>query len=617
VTEVAATIAVERRPPLRGITLLLPVWGHRHLALFLDAALPSLLWPGNLPALSGALPCEFVVMTGSDEVETLVAHPNWHRLERLCPVRIVTIDDLISDASYAVTMTLAYAQAIRAVGPALLDTGFLFLAADFLFADGALAAVLARLQAGASGVLAGNFQIEAAVGGTWPGGPVAADAPMAPRPLLRWSLDHLHAATRRAVVNADYRHDDSANRLFWRIDDTALLGRFYLLHMIGIRPEVSDFTIGAASDYSFIPELCPSGRVVVLTDSDEYFVTEMQGDVGDGEDKTGPELFDPRAVAAGLSRWTTVGHREHAQHTLLFHAADLPLALTERRAEADAAIAAIAEHLSPVPQPHRDHPYWIGGMALRRATTGRGGPPLGPGLRGAATRLWWRFRLAGFGRPPDLRPWHPRWPDFVAAGHWLGRGGAVLILSDEPHSFAAWAARFAAEAISLPRERLDSSAGRRHIVAAGPFDRCLVVLPDGGADIADSIGLLGSVLKPGGEIIVLAIKDLRDDPAVLDPANLTALECGLRATGWAMQSSRLAAGPVRRAVQQALVDVARATRRAAKPAAALAFFACGFLAFLSFACNQIAVRTAARRNVGRCSSAIFVLRRPAGPPCSP
>jgi len=46
--------------------------------------------------------------------------------------------------------------------------------------------------------------------------------------------------------------------------------------VIAIRPEVTDFLTGSSWDYSFVPEMCPSGNVVALTDSDEYLVVEMQ-----------------------------------------------------------------------------------------------------------------------------------------------------------------------------------------------------------------------------------------------------------------------------------------------------------------------------------------------------
>lgn len=595
------------RPALGRIRLVLPVWGGRHLDLFLNTALPTLLWPGNVPSLAAALPCEFVVMTGSDDAEALVSHPNWQLLARLCPVRTVVIDDLLSDASYAVTMTLAYAAAIRATGKAMLDTGFIFLAADFLVADGSLAAVLARLRAGASGVLAGNYQVAAdALAG---GAPFTADAPVTSRALVRWSLGRLHSETRRAIVNAGYRYASSANRLFWRLDDETLLGRFYLMHMIGIRPEVADFTIGAACDYSFIPELCPSGKVVAITDSDEYFCTEMALSAAERVAEEGGEAFDPRRVAADLSRWTTAQQRANARHTILFHAAEIP-SRADLRDEADSVIDAISKHLSTAPQPHRDHPYWIGGTALRRATTGRPDPEQGHRRRGAATRLWWRMRLAGFGRPPDLRLWHPRWADFAALRARLD--GTVLILSDEPRSFAGWAARLVRNPVSLPRNGFETPARFRRVDAAGPFDRCLLVLPvDGGESLDRLLDFFHRHLQPGGDIMILVIQDLRDDPGSLDPARMTAIEARLRRTGWPMQASYAAAGRSSRRVQQALVDSARATRQASGLMAALGFVACGFLALSNLAVNLVAGPVPVRPARRACSSALFVLRPPA------
>ena len=78
---------------------------------------------------------------------------------------------------------------------------------------------------------------------------------------MQWSLAHLHPATVANIVNARLSHNAHTNRLFWRVDQNTLLGRFYLMHMIAIRPEIADFVVGASCDYSFIPEMCPSGNV--------------------------------------------------------------------------------------------------------------------------------------------------------------------------------------------------------------------------------------------------------------------------------------------------------------------------------------------------------------------
>jgi hypothetical protein len=62
---------------------------------------------------------------------------------------------------------LAYAEAIRAAGRAMLDTCFLFLVSDYIVADGSLASVLARVRAGAGAVLVGNFQVTAEEAMPW------------------------------------------------------------------------------------------------------------------------------------------------------------------------------------------------------------------------------------------------------------------------------------------------------------------------------------------------------------------------------------------------------------------------------------------------------------------
>ena len=78
---------------------------------------------------------------------------------------------------------------------------------------------------------------------------------------MRWAMDHLHPMTLANMVNFTLCHSIHSNRLFWRVDDNTLIGRFYLMHMVCIRPELKDFVVGSSCDYSFIPEMCPSGNV--------------------------------------------------------------------------------------------------------------------------------------------------------------------------------------------------------------------------------------------------------------------------------------------------------------------------------------------------------------------
>ena len=61
-----------QRSPPRAVRLLLPVWGYRYVKQFLDCSLPTMLAPGNVPALAGMLPCTFVLLTSTDDAELLI-----------------------------------------------------------------------------------------------------------------------------------------------------------------------------------------------------------------------------------------------------------------------------------------------------------------------------------------------------------------------------------------------------------------------------------------------------------------------------------------------------------------------------------------------------------------
>ena len=195
---------IANRSPLSAIKVLMPVWGSRYVRQFLEFCLPTMLAPGNIPALARRLPCTFVVMTSQRDEFLIRHHPAWHRLAEICDVEVQLIDDLITDGNHSTTITLAFTRAVRESGPQMLDTCFIFLVCDYLMADGALAHVLTRIQAGSSGVLACNFQIVAEDAIPFLRrriDPTRIEISLPPRELLRWALGHLHSATAANIVN--------------------------------------------------------------------------------------------------------------------------------------------------------------------------------------------------------------------------------------------------------------------------------------------------------------------------------------------------------------------------------------------------------------------------------
>ena len=465
---------IERRHALRleargaptAARVLIPVWGYDFVRKFLDRSLPTLLAPGNLPAIAAVLPTEFIFLTSEHDKTHIREHPAYGRLATVCAVRFHEIDDLVMQGNHSTTLTLAYAREIKRSGRAALDTCFFFLVSDYLMADGSLAAVLARMQAGASAVQVGNFQTVEDEGGEWLDRHLAAGAgavALPARELMRWALTCTHPATIANTVNNPVCHNKHTNRLFWRVDDNTLIGRFYLMHMICIRPELTNFVIGASCDYSFVPEMCPSDNVVTIGDSDEYLAIEVQPrDHETGYINWGPA--SPRDLAISLSEWTTARHRLNVHDTIIYHADELPASLSCVMDEATRFISKVSKELPLTPQPHRDHPYWRGAIAALEAA--KHASPATENQWAISGRSWRSIasRLSEVGpivcgRPPDVKRGHPRWGDFsrhrAAIEATIAEvGPRWLIASTSGTVFTDWVAKRLPQAIRLPLRRL-------------------------------------------------------------------------------------------------------------------------------------------------------------------
>ena len=551
------TTSAPRAAP-RQIRCLLPLWGEVYIERFLRAALPSWLAPGNLPALAAHLPTEMVLLTSAGDVQFFQKNMGFQKIKSILPVQFHIIDHLITGNNYSITITLSYIEAMKALGADMLDTCFFYLVADYIIADGSLAYVLSRMMAGYDAVQVGNFQVTEKTAKPWQAGQITtlpewADAlpprellrrgqrwvrkspeviAVPPRQLLRWALRHLHPATVANTVNFGIIRNIYPNRLFWRADGCTLIGRFFLMHMICIRPQIMDFTIGASCDYSFVTEMCPGGNVEIITDSDNYLVIEMQPHSHESNFvRPGPHKSE-RGLVRSLSEWTTEQHRRNAQTTVVFHTDELPDNLPAIIAEADKFIARILRKLRPVPQPYRDHFYWRGSVASFREATGArltadeklftlGYITFAHGrlslLRTAAARLASRL----FGNPPQASRWYPRFRDYAPVadaleGYWSGVSpdAKLLLLSERATIFTVGLPDISAH---VTRVRTSQFAHRRVstlINLPSQVDVCLVELTE------DDVGLIDRVVKrieprmrDGGTLLIsLLIRNVTDNP---------------------------------------------------------------------------------------------------------
>lgn len=469
-----------RQPPLRGnrpppsrIEVIVPVWGHAYVRQFLDFSLPTLLAEGNVPALAGQLPTRFVVLTSQEDQAELHADSCLSGLRRVCNVDIRSIDHLIADGNYSTTITLALTDAVVRSGNAMLDTCFFFLVSDYVVANNSLANVLVRMQQGFSAVQVGNFQVDRRDALPWlieraMASPISLR--LEPREMLHWAFAHLHATTLANTLNVPFNHNTHTNRLFWRVDSSTMIGRFYLRHPICVRPERTDFVIGSSVDYSFIPELCPSQHITAITDSDEYLVVELQ-DPGHEGGFLRIGSLSTAALAKSLSEWTTIGHRDNVRDLHIYHCSGPPPTIRRVAEESEQFISQVNRRLKRRPQPQRGHPYWRGAISAfcqspARHTVARQLPQIYgvPKTRWSPRVWWWGGRHLLGGRPPEVFPWHPRWPDYQvilreAAPHRADETQSVVLVSN----------RFTADARLLP-DRHEPHIVRPAALLAGLHD---------------------------------------------------------------------------------------------------------------------------------------------------
>jgi hypothetical protein len=559
--------AASNKRAVKQITLLMPVWGYQFIGRFLEFCLPTLLAPNNIPAIARAKPCRFVLLSSVADEPIIRSHPAWQKLERHCACEIRSIDDLITQGNHTATITLAFERVLRQSGDAMRDTCFIFLMSDYLVADGSLKTVLRKIETGAGVVLAGNFQI------------IAEDAApllrqrldlgsheivLPPRDLVRWSLAHLHPATVANIVNFGLIHNAHSNRLFWRVDENCLIGRFYLMHPIAIHPETSDFVVGSSWDYSFVPELCPSGNIAALTDSDDYLVVELQRRDYEWENlRPGPVVA--AELAQSLAEWTIDYHRRNVTQTVVFHAADRPEDLAQFIARSDAFVETVRQSLAAPALSHRRHPYWVGSIAVNRRRSHR---PLGKEdwsfllSEKAGQSSLRRLRAKLFGSPPEVTRLHPLWPDYrlplKALNDILSSNGRVLLVAQDAEPFAPWIVRTTGDAVTLNSDHLLQLTHVQYSELAGAFDACVLLCDDAMLDQSDAlIEHIGPLLKAKGRLILMATNSLSAADATEFSGNFAA-QAGrlLNRSVWIEDIQYVELSPRRSAIRNTMAKLA-------------------------------------------------------------
>jgi hypothetical protein len=371
------------------VRFLTVIWGTRYIEEFARVSLPSYLAVDNLPFMAAETDLEIVVMTSTESRDKFDERDYLDKLKALCPVRYVLIDDLITNGNYGVTLTLAYARGIQDSGPEQTNTHFVFMNSDFVLANGSLKTLVAKLREGHSAIMAPSLRAcsEAVVPALIEAvDPADRTLTMSPRPMVQLAFDNLHPTVIGKTITQDFVTCTNHNQIYWQIDKSTLLGRYHLIFMLAIKPEVPMGLVNSYCDYGFIPELVPSGDFTVIDDSDGFFMLELQSaEQEKGYLRCGDTA--PEKIAAELSSWTTREHRRFAEVDVVFRSGDLPARLSQVRAEAAKFMSELRQRMTS-PRDHVDHFYWTSGVQAWGSIKFPDGVPLLPPEIAGADRLF-------------------------------------------------------------------------------------------------------------------------------------------------------------------------------------------------------------------------------------
>lgn len=511
--------------------LIIPVWGERYADKVLSVTLPAVLAPGNLPALSGMFDVELVLVTESRLFDLVRGSPSFQAAARICAVRLVPLDDLISNVygDYGMVLTYALFRGFADLGARMTEVFLLLLNADFVISDNSLRHVGQLMSEGKRVILAPSFRV--VFEDVWPRLAASVDAvsgalSVSSRELARLALANKHPTVQARTINQRLRHLVWMDQYYWYVDDNTMIGYQSPMALVAIRPERVVTEPSTFWDYGFIPDAAPTAAATYIGNSDDFFMIEVQSrDAGREMMRIGWLSLDQLARTEAAR--ATKEHRESSKQLLVIHAGDLPSDLQDFIDESRVFMDAFGRRLPATPASHIGHPVlgqWF--EDTRRRQRGARAPvpsaQVGQGLSSpAATAVVPRERkfAAGvlrmleaiygntFGLPPRVTKFHPFWAESsplsakIAAWRNEGKPNILWISSGDTVFRRLLSNRVDPAALLAPHIRVA-------LLEQAPYDACLCQLT---LTELEHLNRLYATIRPlireNGQIVVAVTKE--------------------------------------------------------------------------------------------------------------
>lgn len=500
----------------RQARLIIPVWGDVYVGKLISVTIPALLAPNNLAALCAEFDVELVLVTETRQFDRIRNSRAFQAGEKLCSIRLIGLDDLISNRSgdYGMMLTYALFRGFADLGEQMTKTYLLFLNTDFILADGSLRQLGKLMRQGKRLIHAPSYrvnledvfpQLEARVD------PSSGSLAVGPRDMVRIALANRHRTVRARTVNQRLCYQTYQDQFYWYVNEETLIGYQWPVALVAIKPErvVTDPLM--FWDFGFIPEAMPTAEPYFIGDSDEFFMIELQTrSSGQEMIRLGGASLDE--IAATLGLYATKEHRQSGQQLLTIHSGDLPNNMEEAVAESRAYMAEIVRRLPP-PVSHVNHPrlgQWFEETKRRRRAGARGAivPTAHASFVVSTLFAVQKLHCLLCGVPPKVNRFHPLWLDYFSVARKLdewrasGKNRILWVGSFDSAFDATLGRRINPTALSMSGLNGSTSESTDNTESA-PYDACLCEM-----NLAETLSLdslyakLRPLIKDEGEILV-------------------------------------------------------------------------------------------------------------------
>jgi hypothetical protein len=314
-------------PPATTYHVVTAVWGSEFIDLFLDVCIPNQLSARNLPALPAG--SRYRVFTKSADVPRLSASTRLAEVGRVLPVDIVEVDPDAGEAGKPGQIRNRYKMMTdchrRAVAEAAnADAALIFLAPDFVLAEGTIETLVRLHAAGSRAVLSANLrlarhQFVAAIAG--------GAAALPPRDLVAAAMRHLHPATESLMADAASANDFPTS-VNWPVRSATgtldgILVRSLHMHPLLLDPVRRHELPRATIDGHYLMRCgLKLKECHLVEDSDElvaFELTPSERNIRNDGRRGGISLSRLAAVASNCDRF----QMSHWHHPVRLHATDL------------------------------------------------------------------------------------------------------------------------------------------------------------------------------------------------------------------------------------------------------------------------------------------------------